>query len=129
MSRDSHGQIKGFQWHHESDEEANCEIKFEMDVRYFKACFILIEGKILTWRKDRNYSEDPMDVTTNHLKLSHEHGGAEQMHCGKFSLYSRLMLRINVLFFLNVVSTLDNFDSNLLWSFPCIRGASSRIRS
>ena len=41
MSRDVHGQIRGFQWHHESDEETNCEIKFEMDVRYKKYAKLL----------------------------------------------------------------------------------------
>ena len=41
----------------------------------------------------RNYTEEPMDVTTNHLKLSHEHGGVEQANCGNdfldFTLLSR----------------------------------------
>ncbi|KAJ1493318.1 DNA-directed RNA polymerase [Baffinella frigidus] len=60
--RDKGGHPRTFLWHHEADEEAQCEIKFELDVR--------------------NTDEHPLEVTTQHLILSREHGGELQEDCG-----------------------------------------------
>jgi len=59
--RDREGRIRSFQWHHEADKEAECEVKFELDVR--------------------NTDDHPMEVTTQHLKLSAVHGEESQEDC------------------------------------------------
>jgi len=52
--KDQNGQEKGFMWHHEADEDHKCEIKFELNVR--------------------NTDDAALEVTTQHLLVSKEHG-------------------------------------------------------
>lgn len=62
--RDKKGQEKQFMWHHEADEDHKCEIKFELNVR--------------------NTDDAPLEVTTQHLLVSKEHGEPpfSQEDCG-----------------------------------------------
>ena len=60
--RDKNGQEKQFMWHHEADDDHKCEIKFELNVR--------------------NTDDSPLEVTTQHLHVSREHGGESQEDCG-----------------------------------------------
>jgi len=60
--RDVEGSIASFLWHHEASEDKDCEIKFELEVR--------------------NTEDNPMEVTTRHLRLTALHGGASQENCG-----------------------------------------------
>eukprot|EP00277_Geminigera_cryophila_P004236 CAMPEP_0179419532 /NCGR_PEP_ID=MMETSP0799-20121207/8651_1 /TAXON_ID=46947 /ORGANISM="Geminigera cryophila, Strain CCMP2564" /LENGTH=335 /DNA_ID=CAMNT_0021193015 /DNA_START=74 /DNA_END=1081 /DNA_ORIENTATION=- len=52
--KDKNDQEKIFMWHHEADEDHKCEIKFELNVR--------------------NTDDAPLEVTTQHLYVSKEHG-------------------------------------------------------
>jgi DNA-directed RNA polymerase II subunit RPB3 len=56
--RDRNGQPKQFMWHHEADDECICEVKFELNVR--------------------NTDDAPLEVTTQHLVASKEHGDPPQ---------------------------------------------------
>jgi len=59
--RDKNGQEKQFMWHHEADEDSKCEIKLELNAI--------------------NTDDSPMEVTTQHLLVSKEHGGESQEDC------------------------------------------------